>query len=157
MSGQPSEILKTDNSKEAASLAEVLELLDHTPKGLSQPPGLPESDVADADNIPAIIDIHTVHAGTFQSASQATDLVEELKALGYPSFMYMKTSEGKTEYIVVAGKYQSYTPAKKASLKLNNYGYNNFIAKAKDSLNTGPAILSKQQPVGSDASKEDAN
>jgi cell division septation protein DedD len=139
------------------SLNHLLELSDHSPEGLSQPPGLPKSDDADADNIPAVIDIHTVHAGTFQSAFWAKELVEELKALGYPSFMYMKTSEEKTEYIVVAGKYQSYTSAKKASLKLNNNGYNNFIAKAKDSLKRGPAILINQQPVGSDAGKEDAN
>jgi general secretion pathway protein A len=157
LSVQPPEVPKTDNSKETASLAEVLELSDHSPEGLSQPPGLPKSDDADADNIPAVINIHTVHAGTFQSASLATELVEELKALGYPSFMYIKTSEEKTEYIVVAGKYQSYNLAKKASLKLNNNGYNNFIAKAKDSLNRGPAILINQQPVGSDAGKEDAN
>jgi hypothetical protein len=73
--------------------------------------------------------------GTFESASQANGHVDELKALGYPSFMYtQENSLGDTVYIVVAGKYQSYDLARNASNSLKSDGYINFIAQTKDSL-----------------------
>jgi type II secretory pathway predicted ATPase ExeA/cell division protein FtsN len=89
--------------------------------------------------------IHSVHVGTFQSASQAKGRVEELQAIGYPSFMYTQESpSGNTIFSVVAGKYQSLDLAKEAGRNLSKAGYRNFVARAKDSLAAGPTITEQQ-------------
>jgi hypothetical protein len=94
-----------------------------------------------SENISADMPFHSVHVGTFKSASQAKEQVEGLINLGYPSFIYtQEDSRGDTVYIVVAGTYQSYGLAKEASRNLSKEGYSNFIARAKDSLGNAPAI-----------------
>jgi type II secretory pathway predicted ATPase ExeA/cell division septation protein DedD len=85
-------------------------------------------------------DVYAVHTGTFKTASEANQLLNNLQSLGYPSFGYTSLSKkGNTVYVVVAGKYQSYDLAKQASRSLSKKGHSNFIAKAKDSLKEGPA------------------
>jgi len=83
--------------------------------------------------------VYSVHAGSFQTASQANLLLDALKSLGFPSFIYTsKSKKGNTAYVVVAGKYQSIDLAKEASRRLTENGHSNFISKAKDSLAHGP-------------------
>ncbi len=83
--------------------------------------------------------VYSVHAGSFQTASQAKQLLDALKSLGFPSFMYTsKSKKGNIVHVVVAGKYQSIDLAKKASRRLTENGHNNFISRAKDSLAHGP-------------------
>ncbi|MDX1776754.1 MAG: SPOR domain-containing protein, partial [Desulfobulbales bacterium] len=67
-------------------------------------------------------------------------LLDKLKALGFPSFMYPgKSRKGNDVHVVVAGKYDSVDLAKEVSRTLSSKGYSNFIARAKDSLEAGPA------------------
>ena len=92
-----------------------------------------DTEISDNNNI------YSVHAGTFNTASKANTLLNSLKSLGFPSFMYTSVNKkGNTVYVVVAGKYQSYELAKKASHSLSKKGHSNFVARAKDSLNKGP-------------------
>jgi type II secretory pathway predicted ATPase ExeA/cell division septation protein DedD len=80
-------------------------------------------------------DVYAVHVGSFYTAAQANSVLNDLKSLGFPSFMYISLSKnGNTVYVVVAGKYQSYKLAKEASKNLSSKGHSNFFAKAKDSL-----------------------
>ena len=92
-----------------------------------------------AEKKPAGFPVYSVHAGSFQTASQAKQLLDALKSLGFPSFMYTsKSKKGNIVHVVVAGKYQSIDLAKEASRRLTENGYSNFISKAKDSLAHGP-------------------
>ena len=138
------------NEKEEMASAEITEQSGHIQKELSQPPELLENNTT--NDTPAEIDIHTVQVRTFQSESEAADLVAELKALGYPGFMYMETtSSGQTQYIVAAGSYQSYSLAEEAGLQLFKEGHHNFVARARDSLAAAAAIAAKEPPAGEDA------
>ena len=99
-----------------------------------------------SENISPDIPFHSVHVGTFKSASLAKEQIEGLINLGYPSLIYtQEDSLGDTVYIAVAGIYQSYDLAKEASRNLSKEGYSNFIARAKDSLGNAPTI-SKPPP-----------
>ena len=92
--------------------------------------------------------LHSVHVGSFQSGSQASALLAEMKTLGYPSFMYTQEgSSGNRLFVVVAGTYQSYGLAKEAAKSLSRAGYRNFIARAKDSLAAGPVIAEQQAKI----------
>jgi cell division protein FtsN len=92
---------------------------------------------------------HSVHVGTFRSPSQAEERVAELRASGYPSFLYtQESSSGNTVYVVVAGKYQSYALAKEAGRSLSKAGYSNFVARAKDSLDAGLTGAEPQAQTG---------
>ena len=89
----------------------------------------PAEDISKKDSV------YSVHAGSFQTASQANLLINKLRSLGFPSFGYTSLNKkGNTAYVVVAGKYQSIDLAKEASRSLSKQGYSNFIAEAKDSL-----------------------
>jgi hypothetical protein len=91
------------------------------------------------ENISEDMDVHSVHVGAFETASQANWRLKNLKSLGFPSFMYTRINKnGNTVYEVVAGKYQSYDLAEEASRSLSKKGHFNFIATAKDSINEGP-------------------
>ena len=82
------------------------------------------------------MDLHLVHVGTFESASQAKWRLKSLKSLGFPSFMYTsKSKNGKTVYEVIAGKYQSYELAKEASQSLSQKGQFNIVANSIDFQN----------------------
>jgi type II secretory pathway predicted ATPase ExeA/cell division septation protein DedD len=94
--------------------------------------------------------VYSVHVGSFKTASEANLLLKNMKPLGFPSFMYtQKNGQGDTDYVVVAGKYQSYGLAKAASRRLSKEGYNNFIARAKDSLAAGPNSATQQSQTNS--------
>ncbi len=98
--------------------------------------------------------LHSVHVGSFQSGSQASARLAEIKALGYPSFMYtQKGSSGDRLFVVVAGTYQSYDLAKQAGRSLSRAGYRNFISRAKDSLAAGP-VIAEQQPNTTDVRQQ---
>jgi SH3-like domain-containing protein len=103
-------------------------------------PGISKKPPADlqtepAEDISKKDSVYSVHAGSFQTASQANLLINKLRSLGFPSFGYTSLNKkGNTAYVVVAGKYQSIDLAKEASRSLSKQGYSNFIAKAKDSL-----------------------
>jgi len=100
---------------------------------------------------------HSVHAGTFRSAPQAEKRLAELKALGYPSFLYtQEKSPGDQVYVVVAGRYPSYALAKEAGRSLSKAGYSNFVARAKDSLAAGrtAAVRQARQPRNSGAAQD---
>jgi hypothetical protein len=84
---------------------------------------------------------YSVHVGSFNTLQQADDLVAELRAKNYPSFLYTEADgNGNLVSIVVAGKYLSKDIASKASTKLTNQGYDNFLAKAKSSPSVGPPV-----------------
>ena len=94
---------------------------------------------APGENISEDMDVHSVHVGTFATASQANWRLKNLKSLGFPSFMYTETgTTGNTVYVVVAGNYKSYDLAEEASRGLSEKGHYNFIARTKDSLNEEP-------------------
>jgi len=103
-------------------------------------PGISEKPPADrqteaAENISKNDSVYSVHAGTFQAGAQANLLINNLKSLGFPSFGYTSLNKkGNIVHVVVAGKYQSIDLAREASRSLNEKGYSNFIAEAKDSL-----------------------
>jgi type II secretory pathway predicted ATPase ExeA/cell division septation protein DedD len=88
---------------------------------------------------PESLPVYSVHAGSFQTASQANQLLDALKSLSFPSFMYTsKSKKGNTVYVVVAGKYQSIDLAKEAGRRLTENGHSNFISRAKESFAHGP-------------------
>ena len=88
-----------------------------------------------AEKKPANLPVYSVHTGSFRDARQAELLLNTLRSLGFPSFMYTSVNKkGNIIHVVVAGKYQSIDLAKEASRSLNEQGYSNFIAEAKDSL-----------------------
>ena len=154
MPGLPPEAPEAGNSneKEVMASADTTEQSGQIEKDLLQPQGLPETDVT--NDTPAENDIYTVQAGTFQSVTQAVDLVTELKSLGYPSFLYMKaTSSGQTQYLVAAGSYQSYRLAQEAGLQLFKEGHSNFVARAEDSLAGTIAIPPEEPTVSEDEIK----
>lgn len=101
---------------------------------------IPEKAQADIQEEPAeknteTVDVHSVHAGSFNTASEANELLNTLKSLGFPSFGYSSLNrDGSTVHVVVAGKYDSYDLAEEASRSLREKGHSNFIARAKDSL-----------------------
>jgi type II secretory pathway predicted ATPase ExeA len=95
------------------------------------------ASVQEQENIMA----YSVHVGSFNTLQQADDLVAELRAKNYPSFLYTEADgNGNLVSIVVAGKYLSKDIASKASTKLTNQGYDNFLAKAKSSPSVGPPV-----------------
>jgi type II secretory pathway predicted ATPase ExeA len=133
-SSQPEEF---NSNEEAPISSELIELTADKLRTINDP--LAENEKQLHAEISEDTVFHSVHVGTSKTASQANRHVEKLKALGYPSFMYTKkNSPEDTAYVVVAGKYPSYYLAKEASRGLSNEGYNNFIARAKDSLAAGP-------------------
>ena len=88
---------------------------------------------------------YSVHAGSFNTLQQADDLVAELRAQNYPSFLYTEVDgDGNLVSVVVAGKYLSIDLASEASTKLSSQGYDNFIAKADSSLSVGPPVSTVQ-------------
>ncbi|MBW2467394.1 MAG: AAA family ATPase [Deltaproteobacteria bacterium] len=88
---------------------------------------------------------YSVHASSFQSEALAGNLVEELQALGYQSFMYaQENSSGDAAFVVVADIYQSFNLAKEASMDLINSGYNNFIVSVKDHPAVGMTAAEQQ-------------
>lgn len=115
-----------------------INIAENKRKTPQKPPPVNKSDTG--EKIPENSSVYAVHAGTFKAAPQANLLLNNLKLLGFPSFMYASLSKnGNTVYVVVAGKYQSYSLAEEASRSLSKKGHNNFIARAKESLKEGPA------------------
>jgi len=120
----PAKPEQADSPERKPGTAETVPAVSHGQTGEKKPESLP---------------LYSVHAGSFQTASQANRLLENLKSLGFPSFSYTSLNKkGNTVYVVVAGKYQSIDLAREASRNLSEKGYSNFIAPAKDSLEHGP-------------------
>jgi len=131
-------IAKAKDSLRIPAGSGPINIAENKRKTPQKPPAVNKSDTG--EKISENRNVYSVHVGTFKAVSQANLLLNNLKSLGFPSFMYSNLSKkGNTVYVVVAGKYQSYDLAKEASQSLSKKGHNNFIARAKESLKEGPA------------------
>jgi cell division protein FtsN len=129
---QPSEKVSQGRTKVPAG-SKPIEAVADKPKIPAMPLAVKQSQPD--EKILESSTVYAVHAGSFYTASQANLLLNKLKSLGFPSFMYSSLSKkGNSVQVVVAGKYPSYDLAKEASRSLSNKGHSNFIARAKESL-----------------------
>ena len=131
-------IPKTVNSPEILASSEPIDSAAEKLKIPEKPLVMDQDEPV--ENISGDMDVHSVHVGTFATASQANWRLKNLKSLGFQSFMYTeKGTTGNTVYVVVAGNYKSYELAEEASRSLSEKGHYNFIAKPKDALNEEPS------------------
>lgn len=136
----PPEFAATHKTVNSPKILASSELIDPAAERLKIPekPLVMDQDEP-GENISGDMDGHSVHVGTFATASQANWRLKNLKSFGFPSFMYTeKGTTGNTVYVVVAGNYKSYELAEEASRSLSEKGHYNFIAKPKDALNQEP-------------------
>jgi type II secretory pathway predicted ATPase ExeA/murein L,D-transpeptidase YcbB/YkuD len=137
-----------EEEQPAAQIVETTDMVEQLTTNPAFEKGSPQTDneaVQDAD--PASVQEqeeivpYSVHAGSFKTLQEADDLVEELRAKNYPSFLYTEADgNGNLVSIVVAGKYLSKDLASQASAKLSSQGYDTFLAKAKSSPSVGPPV-----------------
>ncbi len=131
-----------------AQIAETEEMAEQQATNHAFEEGSPQVDngiVKDAGSTSVLeqekVVAYSVHAGSFKTLQEADDLVEELRAKNYPSFLYTKADDnGNLLSIVVAGKFLSQNLASQASASLSSQGYDNFVTKAKSSLSVGPPV-----------------